>query len=75
MKKGWWWSLMDRLVYGPRRGIDERVLWPSLKRQSEEHGLSLDDARTVMVLHAVQDEAWTTRYTHAEIVQYVKSME
>ena len=57
-----WWKRRQRK-------IDEAVLWPSIRAQSD----NLDQARSAMKLHALHNEAWNDM-TELEIELYVAKL-
>jgi hypothetical protein len=57
---GKWWRKRQR-------NIDIKILWPACKKQA----LTLDMARNVFIVHAMDDPAWTTDFTEAEILKFI----
>lgn len=41
-----------------QRGIDKRILWPSIRDECLRLGQPLDVARSAFAMHAFRDPAW-----------------
>lgn len=57
------------------RGTDIKVLWPMVKRISEEGGFDIEKAKWVFFLHAKRDSAWYKDFNDEELIEVINSLE
>lgn len=50
-----------------QRATDMDILWPACK----EHAGTLEHARAAMMVHCMNDSAWTTDYTEEDLIVFI----
>ena len=63
-------SFIGRWSRNCRRSIDLAILWPQCLAIAQD----LPHAQAVFMLHITNDPAWTTDYTHDELVEIVERL-
>lgn len=61
--RNWWWA--------QQRKTDMKVLWPVCKDQTH----SLEQARAVFALHALNDPAWRQHYGGDGLMDFIDTLE
>lgn len=64
-------KFLRNLIQASHRKTDLRILWPALKAASE----NVEQARTAFLLHALDDPAWTDKYTSEELGAFSETLE
>lgn len=70
-----WQQVVDLVWHARRRAVDLRILWPTCKATAFARGLGLDEAKAAFGFHVFNDTAWTTRFSHGELIDFVGDLE
>lgn len=61
---GKWWRMNQRAT-------DMQILWPTCCERAPD----LDHAKAAFAFHVFSDGAWTTDYTHDELVKFIDDLD